>query len=144
MNVAATGVAPISYQWFKFGTNPVGDSSANLTLTNVTRSDSGIYSAVAANGGGSTPSSNAIVVIRVPQQLKLAQQPDGTFVLTSGDADGGLLSSTDVTNLQPQASSNLLDWVPMTNSLTLTNGTLLFTDPDATNHPSRYYRIIEK
>jgi hypothetical protein len=143
LDVAVTGVGPINFQWFKFGTNPVGGNATDLTISNATRSDSGIYSAVASNGGGSTSSSNAIVVIRVPQLLKLGQQPDGTFVLTSGDADGGLLSSTDITNLQPQASSNLFDWVPMTNSLILTNGTLLLTDPDATNHPSRYYRIIE-
>jgi hypothetical protein len=143
LNVAVTGVTPINFQWFKFGTNPIGANSSILTISNATRSDSGIYSAVAANAGGSTASSNALVVIRVPQQLKLVQQPDGTFVLASGDADGGLLSSTDVTNLQAQTSSNLFDWVPMTNSLMLTNGTLLLTDPDATNHPSRYYRILE-
>ncbi len=143
LSVSASGAPPITYQWLKSGTNLTGANSSLLVLSNATRHDSAVYSALATNPGGTTPSSNATVSIQVPQQLRLLRQPDGTFVLTSGDADGGPLLPADITNLEPQASSNLFDWVPLTNSLVLTNGTLLLTDPDGTNHPSRYYRIIE-
>jgi hypothetical protein len=42
-----------------------------------------------------------------------------------------------------EASTNLHDttsWFPLQN-LTLTNGFFLFSDPDATNYPSRFYRF---
>jgi hypothetical protein len=59
------------------------------------------------------------------------------------DADGGLISPTDLANFEAQASTNLLDWGTLTNALSLTNGTLLLQDLDQTNYPARYYRIIE-
>ena len=58
-------------------------------------------------------------------------------------SNGGLLSASDLANLQAQSSTNLVDWVTLTNALTLTNGVIQLQDSSATSSPSRYYRILE-
>ena len=90
-------------------------------------------------------SSNATLVVRVPQRLGTsALLPDGTCGITSGNADGGLLSTNDLPNLEVHASANLVDWVLLTYSLMLTNGQLLLYDPGSTNLPLRFYRVLER
>jgi len=143
LNISASGAPPIAYQWLKAGTNVTGAVSSAFNIINATRRDSAAYSVVASNPGGSTASSNAVVLIRVPQWLKANVQPDGSFALTSGDADGGLLSLEDVGRFESQVSSNLVDWMPLTNDIVLTNGMLLLIDQDSTNYPMRFYRVIE-
>jgi hypothetical protein len=98
---------------------------------------------MASNPGGSTSSSNAIVLIRVPQHLTGALQPDGTFAITSGDADGNPLTPGDLGNFKWQASSNLLNWTMLRKNPVLTNGVLLLIDINSTNFPKRFYRVIE-
>jgi len=53
-----------------------------------------------------------------------------------------LLSNTET--LLFQASSNLIDWMILTNGLTLTNGGALLSDPNATNSPVRFYRLMRE
>jgi hypothetical protein len=38
----------------------------------------------------------------------------------------------------------MVDWVAMTNSLTVTNGLLLLHDTDSPRPPQRFYRVVEK
>jgi hypothetical protein len=38
-----------------------------------------------------------------------------------------------------EASTNLVDWIPIFTNITL-SGNVVFTDPSATNVPSRFYR----
>jgi len=144
LSVAASGAPPLSYQWLKAGTNLAGATATSLTLPVGTRRDSGVYQVVVSNPGGSTPSSNATLVIRAPQKLGPALRlPGGGLAFTSVDADGGPLLPGDLANFQVQASTNLVDWVAVPNCLTVTNGTLLLVDPDGTARPRRFYRIIE-
>ncbi|HWI58571.1 MAG TPA: hypothetical protein VNZ22_15200, partial [Bacillota bacterium] len=85
-----------------------------------------------------------LLVVRVPQLLSGARMlPDGSFEFVSGDADCGGLLPSDVTALEVQASTNLVDWVPVNNPLTLTNGTLRLHDP-GTNYSRRFYRVVER
>ena len=60
---AATGTAPLTYQW----TGPAGlilnATNSSLTLTNLAGSDSGPYSVGVTNGVGGTNSSDAILVV---------------------------------------------------------------------------------
>ena len=144
MTVSASGAPPITYQWLKGGANATGAVSSAFNIINATRHDSATYSVVASNPGGSTSSSNAVVLIHVPQRLYAIMQPDGTFAVISRDADGGALSLEDLGRFESQASSNLFDWIPFTNSLALTNGTLLLIDRDSMNFPRRFFRIIER
>jgi len=142
--VIATGTPPLRYQWSKDGTVLTNGPSPSYLIFNVTRTNSGIYSVVVTNVAGSATSSNATLVVRVPQLLSAPTfQPDGTITFSSADSDGSGLTSSDVSHLQVQASSNLVDWVTLPGALTLQGGMLQLQDSGATNAPLRYYRIVE-
>ncbi len=143
-NVTATGTGPLVFQWRKNATNTVGFNSSTLSLTNVGRAQSGTYSVIVTNAGGSVTSSNAILNVLVPQQLATPTiSTDGTFQFSSTDADGGLLFAANLANFELQASADLITWMTLSNALNLTNGTLFLIDADRTNFPARYYRVIE-
>ncbi len=142
--VGASGTPPLSYLWQKNGAPLARATNVSLVLTNVTRTNSGTYTVVVTNLAGSITSSNAVLLVHVPQRLGVpVLLPNGTLVLTSGDMDGGTISASYLTNLQAQASSNLVNWVTLPGSLTLTNGMLRLQDSGSTNLPRRFYRIIE-
>jgi hypothetical protein len=81
----------------------------------------------------------------VPQLLQTPERsPNGAIGLFSGDSDGGLLSPDDFWHFDASASTNLVDWEVLTNSLTLTNGLLWLLDDSATNESQRFYRVLER
>jgi alpha-tubulin suppressor-like RCC1 family protein len=148
--VTATG-PPFSqnifrYQWRQNG-NLVGGNSPLLILNNVGRAQNGTYSVTVSNiilSGGSTVSSNAVLKVLVPQLLGSPKLlPDGSFQLTSTDANGGLLRPSDLANFEAQASTNLVNWTTLPNALSLTNGLLQLQDSGQSNFTARYYRLIE-
>jgi len=142
--VGTYGTMPLRYTWRKNSVPLFGASNASLVLPGVTRTNSGIYSVVVTNGFGSVTSSNAMLLVHVPQRLGVpVLLPNGTVVLTSGDMDGGTISPSDLANLQAQVSSNLTDWVTLPASLALTNGMLQLQDHSSAGKPVRFYRIIE-
>jgi alpha-tubulin suppressor-like RCC1 family protein len=143
-NVAACGCPAPAYQWWQNGTNPIGFNSPNLTLSNASRAQNGVYCVQVTNAWGSVLSSNATLTVLVPQILGVpVLLPDGTLQLISGDADGGLLSASDLPNFEAWASTNLIDWETLPGALSLTNGLLLLQEDGMTNWPQRYYRITE-
>jgi len=142
-NAAWRGIAYV--QWLKNGTNLPNAHSLALTLSNLSRQDSGIYALQITNVDGSAVSSNAVLKVLVPQLLATPQLlPNGTFQLLSTDANGGLLSPSDLPNFAAQASTDLVNWVTLPNALSLTNGMLLLQDSGSSNYTTRYYRIIEQ
>jgi pectin methylesterase-like acyl-CoA thioesterase/PKD repeat protein len=62
-NVAATGVPSPSYQWFKDGTNLVGQTSSSLNITNAQLSDAGSYAVIVSSAAGAIASSNATLTV---------------------------------------------------------------------------------
>jgi len=142
--VVASGTPPPNYFWQRNGAPLSGATNPSLTLMSVARTNSGGYNVIVSNILGCIASSNSALVVHVPQRLGAPMVlPDGALILSSRDADGGLLSQSDLAMLQPQVSSNLTKWVTLPGSLTLTNGALQFRDSGATNGPFRFYRIIE-
>jgi len=134
----------LTYQWVKDGADLAGATSTAFYIASATRRDSGAYQLVATNPGGSTGSSNATLVVRSPQEMgPPVWLPGSGIAITAGDADGGPLLPGDLSNFQAQASTNLVDWTALLDSLSVTNGMLYFVDPDSTNAPYRFYRIIE-
>ena len=120
------------------------NQSSSITLTNVTRTNSGSYLVLITNIAGSITSSPAILTVHVPQQLRQPTfRPGVGFTLLSGDEDGGALSSNNLDSLHFQASSNLIDWVTIPAAVTLSNGVLVIQDTNAAACPNRFYRVIE-
>ncbi len=65
--VAATGTAPLSYQWRKNGTAIAGATSATYTTPAETTADSGaVFSVTVSNSAGSVTSANATLTVTTP------------------------------------------------------------------------------
>jgi hypothetical protein len=67
--VAATGYAPLSYQWSKDGTDISGATGASLVLENVEPAAAGLYTVVVRNISGSFESVPAKLTVRVAPLL---------------------------------------------------------------------------
>lgn len=93
LNAAVSGEGPITVQWRKDGVDLPGETGPALTLSNVETNDSGAYTLVATNPGGSTTSSATmlIVVPRTPGAPNLDFQP-GYFA--SESFGGSLFNGT--------------------------------------------------
>ncbi len=68
-SVAATGVAPLGYQWWFNGTSIVGATNASLTLTNAALSNAGLYFVVVSNTNGSVTSGYAVLRVWIPSSV---------------------------------------------------------------------------
>src|SRR4029077_20156839 len=67
--VAASGTAPLSYQWQKNG-SPVGANSPSYTTPATTTGDNGAqFTVVVSNSAGSTTSNAATLTINVPPSI---------------------------------------------------------------------------
>ena len=140
-SVSVIGNPPFSYQWRKNGTNLPSAIENNLSLSSVVRSDAGQYSVLVNNAWGTLASSNATLRVLVPQQLQLPEfSEDGTVRILFSDAGGGMLTTNDIPHFNVLASTNLTDWIALTNQLSVTNGMLLLQDVAI---PHRFYRVLE-
>lgn len=94
-SVTATGVGPLTYQWWH-GTKIIANATASsYTITGVTAADAGDYSVVVSNAGGSTPSKSAALVVQYvapaivtpPASLTVLAGTNAAFsVVASGSA----------------------------------------------------------
>jgi pectin methylesterase-like acyl-CoA thioesterase len=91
MSVAASGTQ-LSYQWFRNGAPVAGNASAatpSLTVTNAQVSDTGSYTAVVSNAGGSTTSTPVQLTVsegEVAPPPTIAAQPADTTVTNGSPA----------------------------------------------------------
>ncbi len=69
--VAATGTAPLNYQWSQNGTNLLNATNAILTLTNVQPGQADNYSVRISNIAGFTNSIAAVLTVLMPSQNTL-------------------------------------------------------------------------
>ena len=72
--VAATGTAPLSYQWARNGSNIVGATNSSLNLTNVALSAGGDFTVLILNSGGFVASAVATLTV-LPAPPGIATQP---------------------------------------------------------------------
>ena len=141
-SVTATSVFPMFYQWRHLSNIP-GATGTSLTLTNVDRFYSGYYSVTVSNFIGSTNVEARLRVIS-PTALSSATVTNGSLTFTAKDSQGINLTAADVPFFTVWASTNLVDWQPVPNVITVNNnGTLTIMDPEAGNYPHRYYRLGE-
>jgi hypothetical protein len=76
--VAATGTAPLFYQWRFHGVPIDGGVHSVLALSNVQATAAGVYSVLVYNSGGWVVSTNFTVSTRMP--LRITAQPQNAFV----------------------------------------------------------------
>jgi hypothetical protein len=82
--------------------------------------------------------------VSAPQQLIApAFLSDGSFSFIASNADDKFLQPSDMGSFEIQASSDLVNWVTLTNPLALTNGALQWRDTASSNYPTRFYRLME-
>jgi N-acetyl-anhydromuramyl-L-alanine amidase AmpD len=96
--VAATGQAPLSYQWRKDGGNLAGATAATLTLTGVTAADVGSYTCVVTDGCSNGVTSSAAALTMNAAPAISGTKPVAMTVLknsTCGTANQVALSATD-------------------------------------------------
>jgi hypothetical protein len=109
------------------------------------RRDSGSYAVLVSNRLGSALSSPALLTVRVPQRLLLPErQPDGSWRVRFGEADGTPLVPGDGERFEAHSSTDLMDWTQMQEKMSLTNSLFQFDDHSATQQYRRYYRILER
>lgn len=93
-SVAATGTAPLSYQWKKNGTSISGATSSTYTTPSTTTSDAGSqFTVTVSNSAGSVTSNAAILTVNaIPGQLTVSASN-----LSFGNVNIGTSSSKSVT-----------------------------------------------
>ncbi len=129
---AATGTAPLAYQWRKDGINIPGANAASYALAAAQLSDEGAYSVVVTNLGGSATSLPAVLTVNTSFVLFAPSvRGDGAFEF--------LLLGRSNRNYTVEYTTDFNGWTNVTN-LTLPGPSATVVDPGATNHTSRFYR----
>jgi lysophospholipase L1-like esterase len=82
-SAAASGTAPLSYQWQFNGANVPGATGTSLTLNSVQASDAGNYTVVVTNTGGAITSAVAQLTVWIPPSISLQPQSRTNVVGTS-------------------------------------------------------------
>ncbi len=129
--VGADGTAPLNYQW-RFNLADIGGAtSSSYTRSNVQPAHVGNYSVVVSNSAGFTTSSNANIILNIPQPVLImplagVMQWQGLSNLTYTVQTRTNLAQTNWTTLGTAASPNV---------------TISYTNTPATN-AERYYRVI--
>ncbi|HEY1109873.1 MAG TPA: immunoglobulin domain-containing protein [Opitutaceae bacterium] len=86
-NVAASGTAPLSYQWRKNGVAISGATSASYSINAASAGDAATYTVVVSNSAGSVTSQDATLTVTTPGKVKNISVrivvPDGGL-LTAG------------------------------------------------------------
>jgi hypothetical protein len=128
----ASGVPAVSYQWIFDGTNIIGATNDLLSLADIDMANAGDYAVEVSNVLGSVISSNALLSVYASAAPVL-----GAFSFSSGGGAEFSVSGVPGFNYMVEASTNLVDWVPLASS----NSPFIFADTNG-NLPQRFYRGV--
>jgi len=135
-SVGASG-GLLNYQWNFNGTALSGATGSALALTNVQTNAAGSYTVVVTNVAGSVTSAAATLTVTNPD---ITLSPSGGGGVTSSGFAFQCSIPVGCTYVI-LASSNLLNWTPISTNIALT-GSAAFTDASATNCSKRFYRAM--
>jgi Lysophospholipase L1 and related esterases len=82
-SAAASGTAPLTYQWQFNGANVLAATGTSLTLNTVQASDAGNYTIVVTNAGGAITSAVAALTVWIPPSISSPPQSQTNVVGTS-------------------------------------------------------------
>ncbi len=83
-NIAATGLAPLAYQWRFNGADIAAATNTSLTVSNIQPSSAGNYLAVVSNSLGAATSSVAVLTVFLPPNI--TTQPSSRTNVAGTDA----------------------------------------------------------
>jgi len=136
LSVAATGSAPLCYQWYFNGT-AISNATANvLVINNIQNANAGTYSVAINNVVGGTNAAETLTVNVTVGKVSIGSSrllSNGQFQLT---VNGGVSGQ----NYVLLASTDLLNWTPISGFVD-TNPPVTIYDPNAANYSRRFYRI---
>ncbi len=90
--VAASGTAPLTYQWSRYGVAVAGATSATLTLANAQSTDAGAYTCAVTNAFGYTVSNVGSLSVTAAAPT-IATQPQSATVLVGQSATFSVTAS---------------------------------------------------
>ena len=85
-SVAASGTAPLSYQWKKGGTAISGATNATFAITNVQTSDAGTFTCTVSNSGGSATSNGATLTVSALSVAPTIASSPASATVTAGNS----------------------------------------------------------
>ena len=136
LGALATGVPPLSYQWY-VNDNPISNATnSSLSLEGLSASEAGNYTLMVVNPYGSASTTTTLTVTNPP--------PTSRFAAPVSLGGSGALLNLNVAagnNYQFQASTNLRDWVTLGTFFAMSTNALCF-DPAASAAPCRFYRLV--
>jgi len=142
-SVAATGIPDAGYQWLQNGTNApyASANSATLTIPNASAADASNLSVLVTNVAGAVTSATVTLTVLTPVPPTLggitASSSTGVqFTITGTAGFGYRVWGTTNLNLGPVTTT----WT-LLGSNTFTVSPVVFTDPQATNYPQRFYTV---
>ncbi|MBI2929054.1 MAG: immunoglobulin domain-containing protein [Verrucomicrobia bacterium] len=134
-SVAASGTAPLSYQWKKDNVNIAGATGATLTLNAVTPSQSGSYTVVVSNVAGSSASTAATLTVQQPFEVKLRF---AASAILNGHFKCSLTGPINSSYII-WASSDLVHWTAVQTNRVV-DGTSEYVDPTPLGSGLEFYR----
>jgi uncharacterized delta-60 repeat protein len=134
-SATAAGTESLGYQWRRNGLSVAGATGLSLTLTNVQWADAGGFDLLVSNRFGAITSVVSTLSVNGP----VIPVNDGSFGLhTNGFGfNVGCMPGEAVVI---EASTNLVDWVPVQTNLVTSEGIFLFVDLDKGTYSRRFYR----
>ncbi|MGB9601251.1 MAG: immunoglobulin domain-containing protein, partial [Limisphaerales bacterium] len=121
------------------------ETNSTLVISNLTRADAAYYTVLVSNIVGSVTSEPAYLRVIIPQRIQLNKiSGENSIKLTFCDTDGGLLSSEDLAYFEIQSSTNLIDWITLTNLPTLIEGKAVIEEKIQNDNSVNFFRIISK
>jgi hypothetical protein len=141
LTVAATGTAPLNFQWLKNGSTIADGGAVSGALTNTLNflpaavNHSGNYSLVITNAAGAVTSSVAPLTVSPLPLLLVSNSPGGIYILASGGAVSNTVVIQRATNLQPPVM-----WQSMQTNIIGADGAIRFQDTGS-GQPAWFYRL---
>ena len=136
--------AGLTYQWRKNGQDIPGATGRELTLSDVTRSDAGIYNVTVHSASGSALSVDAILIVRGLHQLAPIEFLSPSSLRVSfGDRHGVALTPADLQRYRLESTTDFINWVPVSGAFQLMHGLIQVDITIAPNLPREFYRVVE-
>ncbi|HLP01140.1 MAG TPA: immunoglobulin domain-containing protein, partial [Opitutaceae bacterium] len=95
-SVAASGTAPLSYQWKKGGANISGATSATYSIASAAAGDAGTYTVVVSNSAGSATSNGATLTVNAASTVtapSITTQPSSQTVTVGSSVSFSVAAS---------------------------------------------------